>query len=286
MRLSKKIIAIIAVLSMTLTLMWQPSHLHPLKTAIQDNLVMFQDTEAEPGDRGDLAQTTAPASNSISAAGNFSDDFNGTTLKPQWKWINESGKDWSLTEGRLKLRRYQKHGFYRTPETYPNQSPVPILYLDNASLDDGFVVQTQAGFFNTTPFGQAGIVVFKDLDNYFKFVIEFNIQQQITVVLLKETDGVDSRTDADLTNVLWEKPSVEMRLTYKGGRLMTEIREPGTEKWIPHFDTPCNLPVGKVKVGLFAESDQPEQGSQEYAWIDNFHLSSAESTPSASATSP
>ena len=286
MRLSKEIIAIIATLSMALTIMWHPSHLHPLKTAIQDNLVMFQDTEAEQGDRSDLAQTTAPASNSISAAGNFSDDFNGTTLKPQWKWINESDKDWSLTEGRLKLRRYQKHGFYRTPETYSNQSPVPILYLDNAALGDGFVVQTQAGFFNTTPFGQAGIVVFKDLDNYFKFVIEFNIQQQITVVLLKETDGVDSRTDVDLTNVLWEKTSVEMRLTYKDGRLITEIREPGTEKWIPHFDTPCNLPVGKVKVGLFAESDQPEQGSQEYAWIDNFHLSSAGSTPSASATSP
>jgi regulation of enolase protein 1 (concanavalin A-like superfamily) len=286
MRLSKEIIAIVAILSMALTIIWHPSHMHPLKTAIQDNLVMFQDTEAEQGDRSSLAQTTAPASNSTSAAGDFSDDFNGATLKPQWKWINESDKDWSLTEGQLKLRRYQKHGFYRTPETYPNQSPVPILYLDNASLGDGFVVQTQAGFFNTTPFGQAGIVVFKDLDNYFKFVIEFNIQQQITVVLLKETDGVDSRTEADLTNVLWEKPSVEMRLTYKNGRLITEIREPGTEKWIPHFDTPCNLPVGKVKVGLFAESDQPEQGSQEYAWIDNFHLSSAGSLSSASSTSP
>ena len=286
MRLSKGIIAIIAILSMTLTIMWHPSHLHPLKTAIQDNLVMVQDTEAEEGDRSDLAQTTAPASNSISAAGNFSDDFNGTTLKPQWKWINESAKDWSLTDGKLKLRRYQKHGFYQTPETDSNQSPVPILYLDDVSLGDGFVVQTQAGFFNTTPFGQAGIVVFKDLDNYFKFVIEFNIQQQITVVLLKETNGVDFRTDVDLTNVLWEKTSVDLRLTYKSGRLITEIREPGTEKWIPHFDTPCNLPVGKVKVGLFAESDQPEQGSQEYAWIDNFHLSSAGSLPSASSTTP
>ena len=210
-----------------------------------------------------------------STAGDFNDDFSGTTLKPDWKWLNESAHDWSLTEGRLKMRRYQKHGFYKTPETYDNQSPVPILYLDNVPLSDGFVVQTQVGFFNTNPFGQVGIVVFKDLDRYFKFVLEFNIEQQITVVLLKETDGVDSRTPADLTNALWQKTSVELRLTYKGGRLITEIKEPGTEKWMPHFDTPCNLPVGKVKVGLFTESDQPEQGSQEYAWIDNFHLSSA-----------
>ncbi len=293
MRLSREIIGILAILSMALAILCNPSHLHSLKTAAQDNLVMFQESvETEQRDRSSLAQTTTPAvtapapvSTPISAAGNFSDDFNGTTLKPQWKWINESDKDWSLTEGRLKLRRYQKHGFYRTPETYPNQSPVPILYLNDVSLGDGFVVQTQAGFFNTTPFGQAGIVVFKDLDNYFKFVIEFNIQQQIMVVLLKETNGIDSRTDADLIDALWEKPSVELRLTYKDGRLITEIREPGTEKWIPHFDTPCNLPVGKVKVGLFAESDQPEQGSQEYAWIDNFHLSSA-GMPSTSSTSP
>ena len=201
MRLSKGIIGIIAILSMTLAILWHPSHLNPLKTAIQDNLVMFQETQAqetgvEQGDRRDLAQTTAAE---------FSDDFSGTTLKPQWKWLNESAKDWSLTDKKLKLRRYQKHGFYQTPETDSNQSPVPILYLDDVALGDGFVVQTQAGFFNTTPFGQAGIVVFNDLDNYFKFVIEFNIQQQITVVLLKETNGVDSRTAADLTNVVWGK---------------------------------------------------------------------------------
>ena len=282
MRRSKAIIGIIAILSLILAILCNPSHLSQLKTTAQDNLTMFQDTEAmdqriDQRDRSDLAQTTdPPVSLSVSTAGDFNDDFSGTTLKPEWKWLNESAQDWSLTEGRLKMRRYQRHGFYKTPETESNQSPVPILYLDNVSLSDGFVVQTQAGFFNTNPFGQVGIVVFKDLDNYFKFVLEFNIEQQITVVLLKETDGVDSRTAADLTNALWQKTSVELRLTYKGGRLITEMREPGTEKWIPHFETSCNLPVGKVKVGLFTESDQPEQGSQEYAWIDNFHLSSAE----------
>jgi regulation of enolase protein 1 (concanavalin A-like superfamily) len=334
MRLSKEIIGIITLLSMALAILLHPSHLSHFKTAAQDNLLMFPETEIfqeaeslqgteniDLGDRSNLAQTTVPAPAAptvtapvpapitaptpaaspapvapvppvppvvfpVSTAGNFSDDFSGTALKPQWKWLNESAKDWSLTDGRLKLRRYQGHGFYKTPETYSGQSPVPILYLDDVALSEGFVVQTQAGFFNTNPFGQVGIMVFKDLDNYFKFVIEFNISQQIIVVLLKETNGVDSRTPVDLIDFPWQKTSVEMRLTYKGGRLITEIREPGTDKWIPHFDTSCNLPIGKVKVGLFAESDQPEQGSQEYAWIDNFHLSSTGNlSTTSSATS-
>ncbi|MBW4657784.1 MAG: DUF1349 domain-containing protein [Drouetiella hepatica Uher 2000/2452] len=201
----------------------------------------------------------------------FTDGFEGSTLKPGYYWVNESPSDWKLLEGRLDMRRYQGHGFYRTPDTYHGQTPVPILYRVGYRLTEGFQVQCKVGFYNEKAFGQAGILLFNDLDNYCKVVIEFNIMQQIVVVLLKETDGVDSRTPEDLIDLPWHpKTQVEFRLTYSKGRLLSEIRENEKTPWIRHFETSCNLPEGPVKVGLFAESDQPSEGSAEHAWFDDF----------------
>jgi len=213
-----------------------------------------------------LAQSTqTPQINGV-----FTDGFNGSTLKPGYQWINESPTDWKLLNGRLDMRRYQGHGFYRTPATYSGQTPVPILYRTGYQLANGFQVQCKVGFYNETAFGQAGILLFTDLDNYCKAVIEFNISQQITVVLLKETNGVDSRTPEDLMDMPWNhKTQVEFRLTYNNGRLLSEIRENEHMPWMRHFETSCNLPEAPVKVGLFAESDQPNSGSTEHAWFDN-----------------
>jgi regulation of enolase protein 1 (concanavalin A-like superfamily) len=201
----------------------------------------------------------------------FTDGFDGTTLKPGYQWINESPSDWKLLDGRLDLRRYQGHGFYRTPTTYHGQTPVPVLYREGYQLSDGFQVQCKVGFYNEVAFGQAGILLFNDLDNYCKLVIEFNIMQEITIVLLKETNGVDSRAPEDLIGTRWDrKTQVEFRLTYNNGRLLSEIRENDQKPWMRHFETSSNLPEGLIKVGLFAESDQPSAGSTEHAWFDDF----------------
>ncbi len=205
------------------------------------------------------------------ANGIFTDGFEGSVLKPGYYWLNESPSDWKLLNGRLDMRRYQGHGFYRTSTTYDGQTPVPIVYRLGYRLTEGFQVQCKVGFYNETAFGQAGILLFNDLDNYCKAVIEFNIMQQITVVLLKETKGVDSRTPEDLIDLPWDhKTQVEFRLTYSKGRLLSEIRENEKMPWIRHFETSCNLPEGPIKVGLFAESDQPSAGSAEHAWFDDF----------------
>lgn len=211
---------------------------------------------------------------SSAATNAFTDSFDGPTLKPGYQWINESPSDWKFLEGRLEMRRYQGRGFYRTPAVYNGQTPVPVLYREGYRLTDGFQVQCKMGFYNETAFGQAGFMLFTDLDNYVKCVIEFNIQQQIIVVLLKETAGNDSRDAADLIDYPWNnKTSVEFRLTYHSGRLLSEIREIGQTSWIRHFETACNLPEGPIKVGLFAQSDQPEQGAQERAWFDDLMIS-------------
>jgi regulation of enolase protein 1 (concanavalin A-like superfamily) len=201
----------------------------------------------------------------------FTDGFDGPALKPGYQWINESPSDWKLLNGRLDMRRYQGHGFYRTPATYDGQTPVPVLYRSGYQLTDEFQVQCKVGFYKEVAFGQAGILLFNDLDNYCKAVIEFNITQQITVVLLKETNGVDSRTPEDLIDMPWDhKTQVEFRLTYNNGRLLSEIRESDQAPWMRHFETSCNLPEGPINVGLFAESDQPSAGSTEHAWFDDF----------------
>ncbi|HEY9643385.1 MAG TPA: hypothetical protein V6C57_23045, partial [Coleofasciculaceae cyanobacterium] len=215
----------------------------------------------------------------------FQDDFNSTTLKPGWKWINEVPANWSLTAdpGRLRLKRSTGHGFYRTPATEGEQSPVSILYRDGFTLSDGFEIQLKAGFYNYKMFGQVGFVVFTDtpdttkIDNYFKFIIEYTFENEVLHVnFLKETNGVDSRVPADLRELDWgNKLSVDMKMRYVNGRLVSQIRDVGSTQWQDYFDTPSNLPKGAaVKVGLWAESDHtfPNNGDTEYAWLDDLQI--------------
>jgi Domain of unknown function (DUF4347)/Legume lectin domain/Beta xylosidase C-terminal Concanavalin A-like domain len=215
----------------------------------------------------------------------FQDNFNSSTLAPGWKWINEVPADWSLTAdpGRLRLKRSTGHGFYKTPATESEQSPVSILYRDGFSLSDGFEIQLKAGFYNYKMFGQVGFVVFTDapdttqIDNYFKFIIEYTFDNEVLYVnFLKETNGVDSRVPADLRGLNWgNKLAVDMKMNYVNGRLVSQIREVGASQWQDYFDTPSNLPQGAaVKVGIWAESDHifPDNGDTEYAWLDDLKI--------------
>jgi Beta xylosidase C-terminal Concanavalin A-like domain len=215
----------------------------------------------------------------------FQDDFNSGTLKPGWKWINEVPANWSLSgdPGRLRLKRSTGHGFYRTPATEREQSPVSVLYRDGFTLSDGFEIQLKAGFYNYKMFGQVGFVVFTDvpdttkIDNYFKFIIEYTFDNEVLQVnFLKETNGVDSRVPADLRGLVWgNKLSVDMKMSYVNGRLVSQIREVGSTQWQDYFDTPANLPQGSaVKVGLWAESDHTfaNNGDTEYAWLDDLQI--------------
>jgi hypothetical protein len=170
-----------------------------------------------------------------------------------------------------------------------------LYYEDPIALNNGFQVQFKVGYYANQAFlfGQTGLVVFSDdpiasggqLDNYIKFVYEFDIGQQLFIVLLKETNGVDQRDDANLKSVSWGggKIDVELRLTYNNGNITTEYRAIGTTTWTQHFVTTCNLPPGaNVRVGFYSESDQydsnrtnPQDGSQFHAWLDDIQFTIA-----------
>ena len=212
--------------------------------------------------------------------GNFRDDFTATTLNPAWQWINESPSDWSLTAdpGKLRLRRYQGHGFYRTPQTESGQTPVPVLWRE-VYLNDGFQVEARLGFYNTTAFGQMGILLFQDLDNYVKMPIEFDIQQALNIVMLKEVNGVDPRDAANLHSIPWTATSVDVRLKLQSGNWVGQVKLPNDTVWTDFFTTTANLSPGRIKLGLYAESDQPSQGSAEFAYCDFIEVTG--STPVA-----
>jgi regulation of enolase protein 1 (concanavalin A-like superfamily) len=225
----------------------------------------------------------------------FSDSFSSTTLNPKWRWRNQPS-DFSLTTdpGRLKLRRFEGHGFYQTPGTEQHQSPVPVLYYeDPLVLKNGFQVQFKTGYYanQNYQFGQTGLVVFtgdplgSQFDNYFKFVYEFDIVQTLHIVYLEEVSGVAQRDPADLQSVPWGggKIDVELRLTYNNGVITTEYRAIGSNTWIQHFVTNCDIPANTpVRVGFYSESDQydsnrsnPQDGSQFHAWLDDIEFTIA-----------
>ena len=213
----------------------------------------------------------------------FGDDFDAPSLGTEWGWINESQSDWSLTAdpGKLRMRRYQGHGFYQTPETEHNQTPVPVLNRGPVSLGDGFVAKVKVGFYASIPFGQAGLLIYKDFDNYIKVPIEFFIQTDMNLVMVQEVGGVHQNGNNGSIDgsgsIPWRYAgenmlSAEVRLTYSGGNLLAEGRGLPDGDWVTIANRPCLLAAGDVLVGLYTESDQPSAGSDQYAWFDDLSV--------------
>lgn len=253
---------------------------------LEDEVAALEATAILLESRIAFLEGTAPPNPGNTTA--YSDNFNSITLNPRWRWVHEDPSKWSLTidPGRLRLNRAKGHGFYLTP-AYQNQTQVPILYLDPVTLNNGFEVTVDVGYYEATLFGQTGIVVTSDnplsvngqLDNYIKVVLEFNISQQLVIVHLIETNGADVRDAENLISVPWSNstPQVQLNLRYIDGNWVSRYRAIGSNTWLDLLTSPANITVGtQVYVCLYSESDQissdNNDGSLLYSWVDNFSM--------------
>jgi hypothetical protein len=226
----------------------------------------------------------------------FTESFTASTLNENWRWINQQSFSLTADPGRLRLPRSEGHGFYRTPATEGEATPVQVLYhKDQWSIANGFEVVFNAGFYNLTSYGQCGLVVFSDdptystsavtsIDNYVKFVIEFTLNgtpnvDNVAIVLLKEIDGVDPRDAANLKGLaVGSQNTAQFRLRYIDGNWVSQYRSIGSNTWIDHFTTASNfLPGTQVYVGFFCEADHLigsglGGGNGEFGFIDEVSI--------------
>ena len=214
-----------------------------------------------------VPNTPIPATPATNAnALNFSQSFRDGNIGSTLQWLDEDKSAWNMNNGRLNMRRYPGAGFFGG-----GNSRVPVLYYPNITIKDGLQVTVKAGFDVDRQYGQAGIMWFADNDTYTKFVTEYWFDNGIHNILLQEHNSVkcdDSEACGGKTFPYQGNTSVELRLTYKGGKMYSEFRKIGDSNWTPHHTT--NAVVnGKVNIGLFSQADS---GSSDWAWFQDLSI--------------
>ena len=98
----------------------------------------------------------------------YSQDFNVTTLAPQWSWIREDPADWSLTADPGTLTIDAVNGdLYQTTNNAQN-------ILVERAPSGNFVAETKVALRPTQNTEQAGLLLYQDDDHYLRLVGEYN----------------------------------------------------------------------------------------------------------------
>jgi regulation of enolase protein 1 (concanavalin A-like superfamily) len=210
---------------------------------------------------------------------NFSDNFNNG-LKPEWRWLDQDNSAWNLNGGRLNMKRYVGHGFFQTPN-----DRLPVLYYPNIPYTSGISAQTKVGFDVDRKYGQAGLLVYYDKENYAKLVIEYWWEYGIRIILVQEVNGIKQNNIvlSGSDNVPYGSISVELKIDYTNGKFTTYYRSIGSSNWTQHCVINSFPNRGNINVGLFSQADS---GSNDWAWFDDFSLNipgAGLSTPSISS---
>jgi regulation of enolase protein 1 (concanavalin A-like superfamily) len=135
----------------------------------------------------DFIRCYAPgAAASVSPAGGFRDDFTESSLDGRWSWVRETQANWSLKEspGSLTLKVLPGD----LAEKMNNGRNLLLVRI--AATD--FQIETKLDFAPAGNYEQAGLIIYQDDDNYFKFVHQFDPKKKNTAVAAEEKNGVFS----------------------------------------------------------------------------------------------
>ncbi len=129
--------------------------------------------------------TAIALSSPPSTHGTANDKFNGSLLnRGIWKIINEDSQSWSLTQnsGFLTIKS-QDDTLYNERNVFKN------IFLQDSPPGD-FLVTTKVDMPAQYNYEQAGLVIWKDMDNYYKFSRGYWNREAINVD--KEVNGTQS----------------------------------------------------------------------------------------------
>jgi beta-xylosidase len=165
------------------------------------------------------------------------DDFTATVLDPRWFWVRENPGRWSLTEKPGYLSIVAESG-----ELWENFNNNRNMLLMNAPAAD-FQLDTRVMIQPLANHHQAGLVVYRDDDNYVKLIRIYSDGNKLE--LFRETGGKGQEYQIN-----WLGSDIWLRLVKSGARFTAYYSENGTD-YLPVAETTNNL-GGNLKIGLFA----------------------------------
>jgi beta-xylosidase len=172
------------------------------------------------------------------------DNFDNVTLNSRWSWVREDHTHWDLTSqpGNLTITT-QGDWIWGTD----NSNPQHNLFITPAPNGD-FKITTKVNFNPITNFQNAGLLIYKDDDNYLKLQ---RIYAAANVVeLIKETAGSPSV----VASIPVTSTTVDLRVEKKGTSYYATYSLDGSY-WIPVGVTTSD--ITNFKVGLDASNEVP-----------------------------
>ena len=172
----------------------------------------------------------------------FEDTFR-QRLADGWTWVREDRGDWNVADGTLQIR-LTPGNLWEKENTARN-----LLLRDAPAGGKSFAAEVTVSH-SPVAFGeQAGLLWYRDDDNYIKLVKEF-YDGRTWVVFAVERDGKADYREADC-----RAQSVTLRLTVAGDKVAASELAAGSAEWKPMgaFTFPPRDAEGRAaRIGLTA----------------------------------
>ena len=165
-------------------------------------------------------------------------------LSPGWSWVREDKADWKLADGTLQVRM--------TPgNLWEKDNTARNLLLREAPKDaESFTAEVTVSHAPVAFGEQAGLLWYRDDDNYIKLVKEF-YDGRTWAVFAAERDGKADYREADC-RAQW----VTLRLTVAGDKVTASFLPVGGTDWKQMGDFTCpprdNKSATIARIGLTA----------------------------------
>ncbi len=183
------------------------------------------------------------------------DDFESSTIAGSWSWVRADNNNWSLTErpGSMKLK-LQGGDLYQTTNSTNN-----ILLRDTPAGDWSIITKLEIN--PNQNYQQAGLIVYKDDDNYIKLTRAY-ADGSNCYNYAKEIGGGYS----DFGCVSESATKVYMKITKSGTTYTLYNSNDSGSTWVQLKQYTGISFTSPFKVGLFAQSNAGVNA--DFAWFD------------------
>jgi len=165
------------------------------------------------------------------------DDFSTATLASAWSWVRQDATQWSLSQNPGKLRIVAQPG-----DLFGSQNNAKNVLLRSAPAGD-WTATAKLAFAPVADYQQAGLIAYRDDDNYVKLMRAHSGIQLI--VGDKEVAGVYTQSFVGEA-----AGTVYLRMTKAGSNYFLSYNLDGSPDWTP-VATYTGLDLGSsLKVGL------------------------------------
>ena len=204
-----------------------------------------------------VTPTLTPTPTPTSIPSGHTDEFNSATLDSAWSWVRQDSANWSLTENPGSMRIKCQSG-----DLWGGMNNAKNLLLRNAPSGD-WTMTTKLSFNPSQNYQQAGLMVYKDDDNYVRLTRHYGDYSGTGhIETVKEISGAPVSTDLASSDT-----SVYLKIVKSGITYTMSYNTDGGSSWT-QVEQYTGVDLGiSIKVGICCFGG-PTGVNADFDWFD------------------